>query len=229
MRTSVLGALVAAVVAAGVGHAATPFGGEDTGFVPPDSPKGPITKCENAVGKTVGKLVGALVKCHNGRIAGKLVDEAAEDTCESTAIAKFNTTKTTGCPPCIDLAGLATFVEQTVDGSNSLVACEPGTPWGGEDTGSIPPDAPKGPIAKCEMGVGKAVGKYVAGELACHAARATGKLPDQPAEEACEATSTTKFNATKTVGCTPCVNLAVIGGAIHGLIDSNNDKIYCAQ
>src|SRR5689334_15163972 len=34
---------------AGVG--AVPFGGDDSGQMPPDAPKGPIAKCQNAVGK----------------------------------------------------------------------------------------------------------------------------------------------------------------------------------
>jgi hypothetical protein len=113
--------------------AATPFGGDDTGFVPPDSPKGPIAKCEAKVSKAVVKLVQCIGKCHDSRASGKLADDTAEDACESglgkTCKAKFATAvaKLTGCPPCLTGASLTTLannIETLVDGTNSQVYCQ---------------------------------------------------------------------------------------------------------
>src|SRR5262249_32719509 len=80
---------VAAVAALSVGllwvgtaRAQTPFGGDDTGFVPP--PKSAIGKCEAGAGKAVDKLIACIFKCHASRASGKLVDETAEDECEKS-------------------------------------------------------------------------------------------------------------------------------------------------
>jgi hypothetical protein len=110
----------------------TPFGGDDTGNIPSDAPKGPVTKCENTVGKSVGKLVAALLKCHAASASGKFTSDAAEDTCESTALTKFGATKTAGCDPCTNLAALGSTVASRVDGTNSLIYCDQLTcPWTG--------------------------------------------------------------------------------------------------
>ena len=75
------------------------FPGGDLGIVPPDSPKGPITKCETGIAKATGKLWGALEKCHIGLAIGKL-DGTGEVSCEQAAMAKFETVNTIGCAPC---------------------------------------------------------------------------------------------------------------------------------
>ena len=73
----------ASVIAATPG---TPFGGDDAGFIPSDSPKGPITKCENTVGKAVAKLAGSVLKCHCSEATGKLVGDSAEEPCASSEV-----------------------------------------------------------------------------------------------------------------------------------------------
>src|SRR3989442_1390777 len=65
-----------APVAAG---AKTPFGGDDTGFIPPDTA---TFKCESKVGANVAKLLGCEGKCHAKRAKGSLADDTAEDGCE---------------------------------------------------------------------------------------------------------------------------------------------------
>jgi hypothetical protein len=81
-----------------VAVAGTPFGGDDLGTIPTDSPKGVVTKCESGVAKAASKLVGSILKCHTARARGKLADETAEDACETTARTKFGATKTAGAP-----------------------------------------------------------------------------------------------------------------------------------
>jgi hypothetical protein len=95
-----------------------------------------VTKCEGLVGKGVSKLVGSIIKCHGSRVAGKLADDAAENTCEGAAKTKFGATKTAGCDPCLvstppngTLSALADFVESQADGAlNAIVWC--GSPSG---------------------------------------------------------------------------------------------------
>jgi hypothetical protein len=90
---------------------------DDEGFIPPDAPTGPETKCSNGVAKAVSKLVGSITKCHIRRAQGTYTSDSAENGCESKAEAKFaTTTKTAGCPACIgSLAALASFVEASLE------------------------------------------------------------------------------------------------------------------
>jgi hypothetical protein len=145
MIRSLLGAMALTVAMGSGARAATPFGADDTGFIPPDAPKGPIAKCENGVAKAGGKLVAAILKCHASRVTGKLADDTAEDTCEQAARTKFAATKTAGCAPCTGTLTGGT-IEPLVDAANGAVYCTAtGTAFGGDDAGKIPPDAPRAP------------------------------------------------------------------------------------
>ena len=107
------------------------------------------------------------------------------------------------------------------------------TQFGGDDTGFIPPAAD----AKCEAGAAKAQGKLIACILKCHASRASGKLADDTAEDACEKTlvgkSCTALFAgaiAKLKGCPPCINgttMANLAGLTESLLDANNSTVYC--
>jgi hypothetical protein len=231
VRIMVLMGLVLGAFGAGRLMAGTPFGGDDMGTVPTDSPKGPVTKCEGKVAKAAGKLAGSILKCHASRATGKFTDDAAEDACEASAKTKFTATKTTGCAACTNLGALATGIEAAVDTNNNMVACTTtGTPYGGDDTGNIPTDAPKGPQTKCENAVGKAVGKLVGSIVKCHISRSTGKLADDTAEDGCEGTALTKFMATKTAGCPSCVNLSTIATTTETNADGAlNALVFCGS
>ena len=129
---SVLPGLVEGIIDTLNGHIAcdgtVPFGdGDDTGFVPTTKP---IAKCESSVGKNVGKLVKGLLTCHvktaDAGLKGKPFDD---ETCETTAISKFNAanTKLTGCPACLSsgFGSFATIIEPFVDGTNGDLYCSP--------------------------------------------------------------------------------------------------------
>ena len=225
-------------------RAGTPFGGDDTGFIPPAA----NAKCEAGAAKAAGKLVACIMKCHASRASGKLADDTAEDSCEKTlagksCAAKFTLTisKLKGCPKCISLtsmAHLAGTIESFLAGNNSAVYCDTssGTPFGGDDSGDIPPA--KSAFAKCEAGAGKAEAKLEACIGKCHASRFSGKLADDTAEDACEKTlagksCTAKFAASiaKLTGCPSCINgttMASLAGLTESLIDSFNSTVYCA-
>jgi hypothetical protein len=226
-RVVALSTGVALAVGFAVASAGTPFGGDDSGTIPSDAPKGRVTKCESGVAKAAAKLVGSIFKCHAGRTTGKLADATAENTCESTALTKFGLTKTAGCRGCTDLGLLGTMLEGVVDSRNDIIYCDlTGTPFGGDDMGFIPHDAPKGRETKCSNGVAKAVGKLVGSITKCHIRRAKGKLTDDTAENECETTAQNKlkFKATCPVCLAPFnVQIASIfememDGAPNGLI-----------
>src|SRR6516165_4166185 len=241
---------VAAVAALSVGllwvgtaRAQTPFGGDDTGLVPPAAD----AKCEAGAGKAVDKLIACILKCHASRASGKLADDTAEDSCEKTLVGKSCAAKFTlaisklkGCPACINgttMGNLAGTTESLLDGNNSTVYCDTssGTPFGGDDTGDIPP--PNSASAKCEAGAAKAEGKLIACIDKCHASRASGKLADDTAEDSCEKTlagssCAAKFTASiaKLSNCPACINgttMATLAGTIESFLDGNNSTVYC--
>jgi hypothetical protein len=131
-RTACLiAALSAGLLWVGTARAQTPWGGDDTGFIPP--PKSATAKCEAGAAKATGKLIACISKCHASRASGKLADDTAEDACEKTlagksCVAKFTLaiSKLSGCPSCINGTTMATLAGQTeavIDGNNSTIYC----------------------------------------------------------------------------------------------------------
>src|SRR6516225_11254819 len=236
-------ALSVGLLGVGTARAQTPFGGDDTGLVPPAAD----AKCEAGAGKAVDKLIACILKCHASRASGKLADDTAEDSCETTLVGKSCTAKfaasiakLSGCPACINgttMANLAGTTESLLDGNNSTVYCDTssGTPFGGDDTGDIPPA--KSAFAKCEAGAAKATGKLIKCIDKCHASRASGKLADDTAEDSCEKTLAGKSCAakftlaiSKLTGCPACINGTTMGnlaGLTESVLDGNNSTIYC--
>src|SRR5689334_1597907 len=76
---------LAILLSARVAVAGTPFGGDDTGFVPPDKA---TLSCENSVAKAISKYSACVIKCHISRASGKLADDTAEDACETANAGK---------------------------------------------------------------------------------------------------------------------------------------------
>jgi hypothetical protein len=113
-----------------------------------------------------------------------------------------------------------------------------GTPFGGDDSGTIPTGGGKGPAGKCEDAIGGAVGKAVSCIGKCTASRADGKLADDTAEDNCEKnlagkSCLEKFQAaaakaqSKAAGACSCVSVATLTGVIEGDLDSMNNNVYC--
>lgn len=115
--------------------AGTPFGGDDTGFIPTTKA---ILKCEDGLLKCVPKLVKAYTKCHQTAaksfVANKPFDEEA---CEAgpipgkpgkSAVEQYNacTAKVLakgGCQGCEDSSDMLFNVDQYFDGDNGLIYC----------------------------------------------------------------------------------------------------------
>ena len=123
------------------------------------------------------------------------------------------------------LAATATFV---LPWCFALVAAAQ-TPFGGDDTGSLPSDGPKGPIGKCEIHTLQLVKHYASCVLGCHAKRANGKLSDATAEENCKNACGNVFDNAqrKLKGCPACLDPAVVRSMLGGSIDSQNGLVFC--
>src|SRR5262245_30481903 len=160
MMKTLMVAVGVLAIAAGPAPAATPFGGDDTGAFVPSSKD--AAKCENSVGKSAAKAAACILGCHKKRAKGQLLDDTAEDNCENNLPAaadcqgKYdavtgNSSKINAlCPSCLSPAARASLfglVETLIDTNNNKIYCAGSTPWGGDDTGFLPPD--KG-TEKCE-------------------------------------------------------------------------------
>jgi hypothetical protein len=247
MKTTKVLALIGGfvgVLGAGWAIAGTPFGGDDGGFIPPTKD---IGKCEDSVGKNLGKAANCILGCHKKRAKGSLADETAEEACENNGpaakdckskynVATGNPSKINSlCPPCLDAtarANLYDTVEGLIDTNNDKIYCTPGTAWGGDDTGFIPPDKA---AEKCEDGVGKVAGKTIACIIKCHKARAAGKLADDTAEDNCESGASPssckgKYDKkTSKLTCDPCLDKAGLYTFIENNADALNGAVYCAS
>ncbi len=113
-------------------RAVTPFGGDDTGFVPSGGTKTGACKCEVGASKAFVKYLACVQKCHDTEASGKLAGDVAEDTCENNGssgkngcLVKFNKTvsKLKGCPPCLNPTALATSGESYLDSNNGAIYC----------------------------------------------------------------------------------------------------------
>jgi sugar lactone lactonase YvrE len=224
---ALIAALALAVPAVRV-LAQTPFGGDDMGTIPSDAPNGPITRCDKGVAKATAKLAGGLAKCHIGRASGKYPDDSAEFGCEESPTAKFVNTEIAGCLSCTSLGAVLASVDGLMDGNNDKIYCTSGgTPFGGDDTGNIPPDAPSGPLTKCANRVAKSTANLVGRIVKCHSGRVSGKFPTDAAEDGCEQAAISKFTATNVTGCDPCVMLGTLASLVETAVDGWNGLVFC--
>ena len=132
VRKIALVAGLATLLSVGGALAATPFGGDDTGFVPPDK----VTlSCENSVNKTIKKYIDCVIKCHISRASGKLTTDAQEDACEQANGGKgcgdkYNATQAklaSKCPGQCSVANmpaLKSLAESVLDANNGTVYCK---------------------------------------------------------------------------------------------------------
>jgi hypothetical protein len=250
MKIVTLGSGLALAAGVVVAVAGTPFGGDDTGTI--SSNKNTL-KCEESISKAVGKAVGCIGKCTANEASGKLAGDTAEDACEknnagksclekfAASVTKAQTKDTSGGCNCVNSATVSATIEGNLDGMNNTVYCDStsGTPFGGDDTGFIP--VAKSATAKCEASVAKAVSKAVACVIKCHASRASGKLADDTAEDACEknnagksclekfTASVTKAQTKDTSGGCNCVNGTALANTIESVFDGSNSLTYCAS
>jgi len=159
----------------------------------------------------------------------------------AASVTKAKAKDTSGGCNCVNGGAVSNIIESVLDGMNNTVYCDAtsGTPFGGDDTGFIP--VPKSPTAACEASVAKAVSTAVGCVIKCHASRASGKLADDTAEDACEknnlgksclekfTASVTKAQAKDTSGLYSCINGTTLASTIENQLDINSALTYCAS
>ncbi len=223
-------------VAIGLAMAGVPFGGDDTGQIPSSAS---ALHCENGIAKALGRAVVCNGKCTVKEADGKLADDAAEDACESSCLEGLSAavmklqTKAAGACDCVDAGALFATIESDFDSRNNLVYCNAaGTPFGGDDTGFIPPDSVE---RGCEDQITKLVGRDAVCIERCHQKRASGALPDDGIEDVCE-----ESGADSCLGrfrnhaqelqdrCAPCVDSLNLGLTVESVLDTRNGLVYCA-
>src|SRR5512132_3986648 len=167
MRTASIIALSATLVATSA--FGTSFGGDDSGFVPPDRL---VYYCESKTLSANAKLRAAITLCHIDLAAQRLKgSNATDDGCETAAKSKFNNKLNTilanGCPACLvtNTTGMADAVESEMDAANDNFYCAGSEPLGDDDAGFTPPDPT---IFKCAATAAKNVAKLLRCDQKCH-------------------------------------------------------------
>ena len=99
--------------------------GDDLGWVPADLT---TARCQNRTARRLGHLAETLVGSCHVRLAANAFrsgtpDQAAEDACEATALAKYDAAVASlvGCPTCLNATKRATIGTIVVGGENSVV------------------------------------------------------------------------------------------------------------
>jgi len=253
----VLAVLVGSVLVYGTARAAPgdPFGGDDTGNIPPDFA---TQKCEAKVSKATAKFVKCVGKCHIS-VAKQKFTSGAEEGCEAIcegkfdiAIGKVTTAGPPACPPsCMSTSLIRNVWESTFDGNNGQIYCDRacagggnagaqcttnsecpggscGTALGGDDPGFVP-SSPNSLL--CETKLQTFLSKLIGCYMKCHDARAkesTDATAEEGCEDGCDTAYTTKVGGL--VGCAACVtaNAPTIAANLRTSTDSNNGLVYCA-
>jgi hypothetical protein len=215
----------------GSARAGTPFGGDDTGFVPPDTG---TLKCESSVTKNAGKLVLAVSICHDKAAdAGVKAKTFDEEACETAARGKYDLANgKLMCPSCVDSSAIGDNVQTMLDtAANAAIYCDTtsGTPFGGDDSGDVP--ASKA-AEKCQNLTTKQLALLAGTVSKCHnklAAQALkGKSFD---EETCETAAVNKFTAFTGMltNCPSCLGsvLGGLGQLVADGVDAALGTAYC--
>jgi hypothetical protein len=154
------------------------------GVVPPDSPGGEIARCELRVGREASKFTKSILRCHQDVADGDIAPEDERPMCEDPALTRLTGTSRSGCESCTNHfldSGARIYQLAGLDSDLYSVPLLPGiyctgtTPFAGSGENPeyegppamIPPDAPDGPIAKCERRIAKAVSRLFTAKFRC--------------------------------------------------------------
>lgn len=230
--------IFALMLATGIAIAGTPFGGDDTGFVPPDKA---AYKCASKVQAALAKLQLSITMCHQRMANEGLRGDAGDDEpCENAAKAKFDATvskllSSTTCPPCLvsATAGLSDTVEAQLDGATGDYYCLGIKLFGGDHTGWEPIN---GLQFECQSGIARAVAKLAQCVNKCHQHMALYLLNGRPFdEEACEATCLGKYNRIRDIQyphCPGCLQMPQLDQLAADAMDAQDQGLgtyYCAS
>ena len=100
-------------------------------------------------------------------------------------------------------------------------------------TGFIPPDAPSGPIGRCERRVAKNAGKLAVCLIQCKdkSASLQTKAISPIALQTCQDNCTAAFTEAngKLRGCVPCIDQAAIARRFQAFLGKRNGDFFCAN
>lgn len=224
----ILGVGVAAVLAS------APFGGDDTGFVPPSKD---ARACQGRAAMNAGALFKCLARCHVGAATKAFAGGSSDDElCEAGCLVAYQDealaiVASGQCPACLDQTGLGARIRDFMDVQNGAFYCAGATPLavgGDTDAGFVPPDAG---TLHCESRVVHKAGSFGRCLFACQRTAAAqafaGTFFD---EDDCEARCQDKLVAAVGSGtCPPCLGpLPAVGQSFRDFVDGNDARIYCA-
>jgi hypothetical protein len=219
----------------------TPFGGDDSGFVPPSAP---VKRCEEAMNAVAFRLKVCIAGCHDdaakaGAAGQPFDDEPCEQSCRVDYDLKAGRAggSRDSCPACLDAAGRSALGDRAAafaDGLAGPVYCAGTVPFD-ETGGFVPPDRD---TLRCVRLVAHSVSSLLKGFRKCHFHAARLAFRGEPFdEEACEQRSTAKFarRRDKLVlkgACPACLDAAgqdAIADQVETYAEDVNGAIYCAS
>jgi hypothetical protein len=208
---------------------------DDLGCVPPTRA---ALNCETRFAREGVKLLKRVVACHVTKAERPIVfdEEGCEMTAEDVYTRKVSSLIDKGCPACMSASAfpLGNAVVSFADEANGEAFCAGSTPFGGDDTGFVPPSNLQLACGRVVISRAAAFAKAVG---RCHerAARA-GVLHTTFDEEGCEGTASAAFDAAlsaffaKHPHCDPCMSTdaPILRDATEGLVDhAVNFFAYC--
>lgn len=234
---------------AGASLAGTPFGGDDSGFVPPDKV---ALICAQKALLLGSKSAAKIMKCHNDLAADALAGQGignSEEACENAVTSKLDGKLNAlfsryDCAACLVATGatLGAGLEAAGDVGLGDRFCEGTTSFADigqtDDTGFVPPDAT---VYKCESTVAKNLAKLDLCIAKCHVKMAKYAFAARPFdEEACESTDPlrscrAKYNKVRDKVapiCPACLGSAAqdaLADAVEQDADDGLGNYYCAS
>lgn len=215
--------------------ASSPFGGDDSGFVPPTAA---ARACSGQVAKSAARLARCLVKCHARAVSAAFGGDAFDDdVCEEQCVVEYATKAVKivarfDCPLCIDHQGLSDDVREFFDGVEADVYCAGTVPLAGpsdtDDGGFVPPSVDN---LLCANRVSQSAGRLGRCVLLCHKKAADKAFAGSSFdEEGCEDHCRTAFESTSLQGvCAPCLTtFTALAPGVAAFLDAENGVIYCA-
>ena len=214
------------------------------GFVPSDTV---VASCEGAIARRLGRLSDCTRKCHVAQSNSLLQsipfdDDACEAGTPTSCRDTFDASSAaiTGCPVCLDTAAqgdladrVTTFVEQT----NGSLYCAGSVPFGGDDTGFVPPDAG---VASCEGSIARALKRYASCLVKCDRKQAVALAGGTSFDaDACKFTKPTSCRNTFDAAsanvllggaCPACLDASAqsaAADAVTGFVAGLRGSLYC--
>ena len=211
--------------------------------MPPDAG---TASCELAIARNLGRLSDCTRKCNQTQAGAGLESGPLDDECEAGPPASCRglfdaaSSAVPACPACLDGAAQTDVADQVMDFvalTNGAVYCRGTVPFGGNDTGFLPPAR----VASCQNAVATALRKYASCLVRCDVKQARALARGGSFDvDACKLTEPASCRAVYDArsasvllagGCPKCLDASTQAAAaddVTSFVDEIRSSTYCA-